>query len=505
MKKSLLIYGIIFCSLFPIIFPITSFGRDSNLATTLIYSAESPLVCFRILVHMGSINDPVGKEGLCELTAKTIARGGTQSLTYEQIIQKLYPMAATIGVNADKEVTVFIGEVHKDWLDEFYEIFTNLLLNPRFDSSDFKRERNGLINYLQNTIRGADDEELGKEVLNDFIYHNHPYGHCNKGTVSGIKSITLGDVKSFYQKMFTSDNINVGLAGSYTKQFLNRVKADFETLPTGENPPVQLPNPEQIEDIEVIIVEKSCQGTAISFGFPIDMTRSNKDYCALLVANSYFGEHRTMGGRLMRHMRIFRGLNYGDYSYIENFIQDRWSRLPMPNIPRRQQFFSIWIRPVTHENRHFALRQAIRELELLVKNGLTEQEFEVSRQYLLNNSKLWTQTLSRRLGYKMDSEFYGIGDFVDEVEDEVSKLTVNDVNAAIKKYLQYKNIKVAIVTNTAESLKEGLITNKVSQIYYPEKDIPEDIFAEDKIIERYPLKINQGKLRIILAKTLFEK
>ena len=90
----------------------------------------------------------------------------------------------------------------------------------------------------------------------------------------------------------------------------------------------------------------------------------------------------------------------------------------------------------------------------------------------------------------MDSEFYGIGDFVNKVEDEVSKLTVDDVNAAIKKYLQYKNIKVAIVINNAKSLKEDLITNKVSPIHYPKKEIPEDILAEDKIIERHPLKIN---------------
>jgi zinc protease len=502
MKKFLLVSIIIFCSLLSIIVPITSLGQ--NVVTTLIHSPQSPLVCFRILVHTGSISDPAGKEGLCELTARTIARGGTQSLTRDQIIQKLYPMAATIDVNTDKEVTVFIGEVRKDWLDAFYEIFAGLLLKPRFDSSDFGREKNGLINYLRNTLRGADDEELGKEVLNDFIYHNHPYGHCNKGTVSGLKSITLDDVKNFYKKMFTRDNIKVGLAGSYTNEFLNRVKANFAALPAGKIAEIQLSEPEKIYDIEVTIVNKPCQGTAISLGFPIDITRAGKDYYALLVANSYFGEHRTMGGRLMQHMRIFRGLNYGDYSYIENFIQDRGSRLPMPNIPRRQQFFSIWIRPVTHDNRHFALRQAIRELELLVKDGLTEEEFEVSRQYVLNNSKLWTQTLSRRLGYKMDSEFYGIDYFVDKVEDEISRLTVNDVNAAIKKYLQYKNIKVAIVTDNAESLKEDLITDKVSPIHYPKKEVPEDILAEDKIIEKHPLNIKKEKLQIILAKSLFE-
>ena len=56
------------------------------------------------------------------------------------------------------------------------------------------------------------------------------------------------------------------------------------------------------------------------------------------VTDSYFGEHRTFSGLLMNKMRGDRGLNYGDYAYIESFIQDGGSRFPVPNIPRRQQF-----------------------------------------------------------------------------------------------------------------------------------------------------------------------
>ena len=85
--------------------------------------------------------------------------------------------------------------------------------------------------------------------------------------------------------------------------------------------------------LEVTIVEKPAEATAISIGFPIDVTRRDDDFYALAVANSYLGEHRTFNGKLMQDLRGKRGLNYGDYSYIEDFIQDGTSTFPIPNNP----------------------------------------------------------------------------------------------------------------------------------------------------------------------------
>src|SRR5205814_9539815 len=56
--------------------------------------------------------------------------------------------------------------------------------------------------------------------------------------------------------------------------------------------------------------------------FRSDVTRSDDDYYALAVANSYLGEHRTFNGKLMQDLRGKRGLNYGDYSYIEDYVQE---------------------------------------------------------------------------------------------------------------------------------------------------------------------------------------
>ena len=101
---------------------------------------------------------------------------------------------------------------------------------------------------------------------------------------------------------------------------------------------------------------------AWSLAFPIDVKRGDPDYPALLVMQSYFGQHQT-NCRLYERMREIRGLNYGDYAYIENFIQDGYTTFPLPNIGRRQQHFEIWLRPIPPHNSLYGLRAALFELD----------------------------------------------------------------------------------------------------------------------------------------------
>jgi zinc protease len=472
---------------------------------TEVYVQNSPLVSFRIVVRSGSINDPAGKEGLNALTAAMIGQGGSQSLSYQQIVDKLYPWAARISVQADKEVTTIIGEVHRDHVQEFYGLLWELIASPRFDPDDFARNKDDQINYLKNTLRGNDDENLGKAGLNLLMYAGHPYQSVVAGTVQGLTATTLDDVKAFHRAMYTQARIVFGIAGGYPKEFIGRVKKDLAGLPEGSFTEDALPKPANPVGIEGMIIQKENRATAVSFGYPIDVTRADKDYYALLVANSYLGEHRTFNGVLMNHLRGDRGLNYGDYSYIENFIQDGGSTFPDPNIPRRQQFFSVWIRPVEPKNAHFAIRAAMREVQLLVENGLTKEQFEMTRDFLVNYSKLWAQTQSRRLGYVMDSEFYGIPYYVDYLAKQLSALTVDDINAAIKKHLQAKNYYLSIVAKDTGPLNEELLSNAPSPIQYNNPNVPPEILAQDKVIQVLPININKEKFRIVPSADLFEK
>jgi len=464
-----------------------------------------PFVTIRIGFRTGSINDPAGKNGLNALTALMIGRGGTQNVNYEELTTILYPWAASIEAQADKEVTTFIGHVHRDHLEPFSVILKDLVLSPRFAVSDFERNKEFLTNMLVSGLRGNDDEELGKEALNAMLYDGHPYGAPTIGTEHGLEAITLDDVRSFYGQHFTRDTIQVGAAGGYPAGFLSQLEQDLiEGLGGGTAEPSELPPPSSLDGLEVLLVDKDAIATAISIGFPIDVSRADDDFYALLVANSYFGEHRNFNGLLMNRMRGDRGLNYGDYSYIENFIQDGGSRFPVPNIPRRQQFFSIWIRPVPHHNAHFALRQALRELDRLVTEGLSPADFEATREYLLNYSNLHVQTASRRLGYLMDSRFYGTGYYIDEIQQRLPTLTVDDVNAAVQRYLRSDNLAIAIVTSDAETFREALLAKDPSPPTY-NTEATDEIMAEDEAIMSYELSINPDRVQVVPVEEMFRE
>ena len=87
---------------------------------------------------------------------------------------------------------------------------------------------------------------------------------------------------------------------------------------------------------------------------------------------------------------------------------------------------------------------------------MSPDEFEATRSFLLNYSKLWVQTLSRRLGYAIDGQFYGRKDLVTELAERLPKLTVDQVNAAVRKHLKPAGMKVAIVAQNADELREML-------------------------------------------------
>jgi zinc protease len=204
-------------------------------------------------------------------------------------------------------------------------------------------------------------------------------------------------------------------------------------------------------------------------------------------------------------LREIRGLNYGDYSYIEYFHDGGALQTPPPNFARRRQIFEIWIRPVPNAARQFALRGAIREYERTVENGLTQGEFELTRKFLHNYVLHYATTTMDRLAFALDDKFYGIqGSHLELLRKTLEQMTLPEVNAAIKKYWQFKNMQIVIVTKDAESLKKALITNAPSPYTYPTAK-PLNVLEEDKQISTFKLDIKPENVTIVPVSDLFVK
>jgi zinc protease len=464
-------------------------------------NAASPLVALRLQFDVGSIHDPAGKEGLAALTALMIGQAGTQKRSYTDLVEALYPMAASVNANTDREVTTIGGTVHRDKLADYTSLFEEALLKPGFAKEDFDRNKEQLVAALTNSLR-SNDEMMGLEMLQQEIFKGHPYGHSPAGTVEGLKSITLDDVKRFYQEHYTQANLMLGAAGGYPADYVARLQQDLSALPAGQKGRTPLPPAPKVAGRNFTLIDKQTGSVGINFGYPLPITRADADYYPLMVANSFLGEHRTFHGRLMNSLRGDRGLNYGDYSYIEYWDAPPFTTSPSPNVPRRQQYFSVWIRPVVPVDAQFALRAGLYEVQRLRDKGMTQEEFNLTRDFLVNYSKLWAQGLGDRLGFHMDSKFYGMPYYIDEIEARLKKLTLEEVNAAIKKYLSTESYAAVLVTSDAQKLKDVLQKDEPSPKTY-NAEVPADILEADKTIQA--LKVQPTKIEVVPVAQVFQK
>jgi len=428
---------------------------------------------------------------------------GSASRTYDEILSDLFPMATSVGSSVDKEMTVIGGSVYRDLADRYVPLLTEPILAPGFRQADFARIKQRTLTLLEKQLRYSSDEELGKAVLANTIYQGTPYAHFVAGTVDAVRGITIDDVKEFYRTYFTRDNLVIGLGGAFAKNLETRLIADLNRLPAGRPKPVPAPVAKPIVGRRVVLVEKLGNATAISFGCPVGVHRGSRDFYALWIASSWLGEHRNSVSHLYQVIRETRGMNYGDYSYIEAFPNGGARTMPPTSVGRRQQLFEVWIRPVPHDHAIFALRAAIREVDHLIQNGLTAKQFEAQREFLKKYALQFATTTAARLGYAIDDRFYGIdgGGHLARFREMMGKLTREDVNRAIRKYLQTDNLVIVMVTADAKAMQQALVSGRPSPIDYQGIKKPAEVLAEDRQIERYRLDIKPGNVQMCLVYT----
>src|SRR5512141_493518 len=291
-------------------------------------------------------------------------------------------MAGGFGARADKEMMTFTASIHRDNWKPFFGAVLPQLLSPGFREEDFRRVKDAHLNALRQDLRANNEEELGKERLQANVFSGTPYGHPVQGTVAGLESITLEDVQSYLKTALTRAHLTVGVAGDAPAEMVERLRDALAALPAGPALAAPVVQGRRPNGIEVEIVKKDTRSTAISFGFPIAITRKDPDFAALSVARAWLGEHRSSMSHLYQRIREVRGMNYGDYAYIEAFPGGMYRSQPSPNVARRAQLFEVWIRPVVPQNAHMALRIATHELQRLVEKGMTPADFESTRDYL---------------------------------------------------------------------------------------------------------------------------
>jgi zinc protease len=175
-----------------------------------------------------------------------------------------------------------------------------------------------------------------------------------------------------------------------------------------------------------------------------------------MLATTALGEHRQAHGRLYQALRERRGLNYGDYAYVERYRQDGWSHRQQTGTGRVDNAFYVWIRPVEPDNAAFAIKAAIGLVEAWVDSGLSPDEFAAMQTYLQSRIALWAADPARRLGWATEAALMGWPDPVQTLPAAIAGLSLTQVNLAIQRHIHPDRMDIVVVTQDAKALSELL-------------------------------------------------
>jgi zinc protease len=271
-----------------------------------------PLVNISITLQVGSWLDPPGQEGLASLTGSQIRRGGTKSLTAEELDERLDFLAAQASTGfGDTSGGASLNGL-ADNLDEALALFVEMLREPRFqqDRLDLAKEQS-LQQMKKRNDDSADIEGREWNVL--LCGENH---FTNRFTTeASLGAIARDDLVAFHRKYVHPSHMIAAVSGAFDRaDMLRRLEEAFADWPT--TPPEVAPIPDTIGTAApgLYRIEKDVNQGRVSLGLPM-VKRDHPDVYALEVMNDILGGSG-FTSRITKTVRSNEGLAYSAGSGI---------------------------------------------------------------------------------------------------------------------------------------------------------------------------------------------
>lgn len=420
---------------------------------------ELPLVDISILVHTGNYLDPQGKEGLAIVTSYLISRGGTESMTAEELEERLAFLAANFSSGADDtRGTVHLNLLSKD-LDEGLAILREALTRPRFqeDKLDLRKEQ-----FLQSMKQRNDDSADIEARERHFLAYGDNFWSNQYETESSIDAITRDDVQAFHQRWFHPKNFVVAASGDFDrKEMIAKLEKLFADWPfPGEMPPPILTNTVFAQP-GTYLVNKDVNQGRVSILLP-GVLRTEPDYFSIVLMDRILGG----GGftsRIVNRVRSDEGLAYAAYSLFPGGIY-----YPEPFVAG----FQTKSRTVA-----YATSIVLGEMKRMAEEPVSADELETAKRSMIDTFPLAFASKNITVIRFARDEFTGRyreqPGYYKSYRDRVAAVSVEDVQRAAQRHLESRAPVILVVGDKKEILKgapdhperlENLVGGKVVNV-----------------------------------------
>ncbi|MEY3220110.1 MAG: hypothetical protein RIT27_1467 [Pseudomonadota bacterium] len=383
-----------------------------------ISTMELPIVDIQIAFDAGSVRDGE-KLGLASLTT-SLLNEGAGGLTAEQLAETFDNVGAQCSQSASKEMATLQlrSLADKNLFEPAFENLLTILKKPDFPEKPLERVRNQMLQSLASQKQSP--SSLLSKAFQETLYGQHPYAFQTSGTEESLLKLTREEVIAFYNKHYVAKNAIISLVGALSREEAEQiVMRILKDLPIGETLPPIPPAPETPK-LAPIHIEYPSEQTHISLG-QIGYARNDPDYFPMFIANYVLGGGGLVS-RLSAEVREKRGLVYSIYSSVSPMLQ---AGTISAHLQTRQ------------ENAQSAIELVRKLISTFVEQGITEKELLDAKKYSTGNFALRVDSNGKLLSYLTTIGFYHLPlDYMQTWTSKVEAVTLEQVNAAIKRHIQ---------------------------------------------------------------------
>lgn len=399
--------------------------KYKNLNIPLLYEFDSsmPVVNFKLIFKAsGSVAN--GKfPGLANLVAKMLNEG-TSKLGVSEFANLLELKAVNLTVFSGFETFGFEINTLKENFDYGLNLLINLLKDPNFTQKTLDKIKTLIKGEIASN--NTDFDYLSRTELNRLLYENTSLEYPQIGTLESIDKIGLNEVKEFFNALFL-ENLFIVLAGDIKENIdLNELLNCFKNGNKNELPFIKTSDEKKLS-----FVKKQVEQAYIYFGAPYDVKKD--EIFKANVAIFIFGSSG-FGSRLMEEIRVKRGLAYSIYARVDFGLSSSkiWGYMQTKN-----------------ESKDDAINVIKSEFLKFVKDGVSQDELNSAKNFLLGSVVLQKETMFGRINIKQ-KEFY-MGEEFGEFERTLKKikaLNLDDLNNFIKVHDEILNLSFSVVSGS---------------------------------------------------------
>jgi zinc protease len=404
---------------------------ETGAVLLLVENPATPTVALRGSLRAGSHFEPKGKPGLARLTAEMLKRGTRRRAKLE-----LAGALERVGADVDFDADVFAVQIKARSLaadcPALAATLAEMLREPSFPAEELEKLKQQTVAAVRE--KQSDTGWRAYERLTQTLFdEHHPfYTHAGERLVESISSITVEDVRGFYEKFYGGRTLILSAAGGFEAGHAARVLREaFEGFGGPAHAEVEVTDPAApgAARREVVLVRDKAN-VDVLLGTAAPLRRDASDYYAAMLANRALGES-TLSSRLGLRVRDAEGLTYG--------IASRFRHASLAAGP---WYIAVSVNPGNVER---AIESALGVLHEYVEHGIRPEELEDEKSSAVGSFKVSLSTNAGLAAALWNAEFYRLGlDYVERYAELVRAVTVEEANAAIRKYFRPERLTVVV-------------------------------------------------------------